>query len=270
LARDAGLRSNSANVHAKLRDLARQRNDFDAYIEHNNEYTRITEEIRGADAKLKIAMQAKEREIAEREKEHAKHLAVLHSTLPKHIADRVARGEVVNDQHDNVAVLFVDLVGFTTMSAEMDPSDVVLLLENIFGVCDRVMNTHNMMKIKTIGDSYMAVAFDRVESAADAALALIHEITSVPIRIGIHCGPVVAGIIGKERLQYDVWGDTVNVASRMESTSEPGRIQVSEAFARSLDAALGGMTSQGVVLTLRGDIHIKGKGPMKTYWLEGA
>ncbi len=280
------LRYAQAEMHKSLRDLCQTTNDLPGYIEHNNEYTRITAEIHGKEATQRMALQEAERRMAEERREHERHMAILYSALPKHIADRVARGETVNDQHSNVAVLFLDLAGFTTMSASMHATDVVLLLEEIFGICDRVTSKHGMMKIKTIGDSYMAVAFENIASAADAALELLSSIRSAPIRIGIHCGPVVAGIIGKERMQYDVWGDTVNVASRMESTSEPGRIQVSEAFAYAVGAApqaspehtSPGHTSPTHVspeaaaftCTPRGTIDIKGKGMMKTYWLEGA
>jgi len=194
-------------------------------------------------------------------------MAVLHSTLPKHIADRVARGEVVNDQFNSVAVLFMDIVGFTTISAQMDASDVVNLLDSVFTMCDAVVNTHGLTKIKTIGDSYMAVAFENITSAGYAALELLDTIADISVRIGIHCGPVVAGVLGKERLQYDVWGDTVNVASRMESTSEPGRIHVSEAFAHAVQQI---KTDGPFSIVERGTVEIKGKGMMTTYWLESA
>ncbi|CAN5419016.1 hypothetical protein BH10BAC6_BH10BAC6_12910 [soil metagenome] len=263
IAVESGIRDEQAAAHLRLRDLAQQRNDFAAYIEHNNEYTRINEEVRGTATSVQLAMQEKQREIDANNREMQKHIAVLHSTLPKHIADRVARGETVNDHHACVAVLFLDLVGFTTMSSAMEPSHVVELLERIFGICDEVMNTHGMMKIKTIGDSYMAVAFDDVHNAALAALDLVALITEVPTRIGIHCGPVVAGVIGKQRMQYDVWGDTVNVASRMESSGEAGRVQVSEAFAVAC-------TSAHCVCIERGAIDVKGKGSMKTFWLVSA
>ncbi|CAN5518563.1 hypothetical protein BH10BAC6_BH10BAC6_05850 [soil metagenome] len=266
ISKDRSMRSATATTYQLMRELAQKQNDFPAYIEYNNEYTRVNEEIRGADAKLKIAMQAKEREIAEREKEHQKHMAVLHSTLPKHIADRVARGEVVNDKHDCVAVLFLDVVGFTTMSSSMDATVVVAMLERMFGMCDAVMNTHGLMKIKTIGDSYMAVAFDNIENAAHAALELASAITEVPVRIGIHCGPVVAGVLGKERMQYDVWGDTVNIASRMESTGEAGRVHLSEVFVTNITRS----ANAAFRVVLRGVVEVKGKGAMNTYWLEHA
>jgi class 3 adenylate cyclase len=190
----------------------------------------------------------------------------------------VARGEVVNDHHDNAAVIFLDIVGFTTISDQLSSTEVVQLLESVFTALDAVCKKHDVVKIKTIGDSYMAVAFpsavphdvrndtsvprfaqddtssldlsseerviprDVVLRAANAALDMLHAVSHIvspkgsPIqaRIGLHIGPVTAGVIGTERMQYDVWGDTVNVASRMESTSEAGRIHVSEAFAVAL------------------------------------
>ncbi|CAN5518111.1 hypothetical protein BH10BAC6_BH10BAC6_05820 [soil metagenome] len=262
ISKEHGLKSAEADICLALRNLAQKQNDLPSYIEFNNEYTRITNEINGKETSIKMAMQAKEREIAEREVEHQKHMAVLHSTLPKHIADRVARGETVNDHYDNAAVLFLDIVGFTTLSSSMSASDVVALLDQVFGICDSTMNTHGLMKIKTIGDSYMAVAFDNIHNAARAALDLVVSISEVHIRIGIHCGPVVAGVLGKERMQYDVWGDTVNIASRMESTGEAGRVHVSHAFAESMDG------EQAIRCVERGEVEVKGKGRMNTYWME--
>ena len=161
---------------------------------------------------------------------------------------------------------------------------------------------HGLTKIKTIGDSYMAVAGapepleDHCPRAAEAALEMlskladhdlksdpvlgneewIDEVGTIQVRIGLHAGPVVAGIVGDQRLQYDVWGDTVNVASRMESTGESGRVQVSEAFAEAMKQTHPTPLSEGegqgessLTLIERGEIEVKGKGSMKTYWLEG-
>jgi adenylate cyclase len=282
-----------ADVHQRLRDHCQRRNDLPGYIEHNNASTRITEEINGKDTALKLAMQEKQREIDAREREHAKHMAVLHSTLPKHIADRVARGEVVNDSFDNAAVLFLDVVGFTTHASALDAAVVVDLLQTIFTTFDAICAEHNVMKIKTIGDSYMAVAFPsehHVEDLAAVALAMQacefvwpHTNERVMFRIGLHCGPVVAGVLGTERMQYDVWGDAVNVASRMESSGEAGRVHTSEAFASNLkmsqESRIKSPISEShevsldtrhssLVTTFRGMVDIKGKGPMQTYWLE--
>ncbi|RPI66736.1 MAG: hypothetical protein EHM43_10880, partial [Ignavibacteriae bacterium] len=275
-----GLRSQAATTHKALRDLALKQNNLAGYVEQNNEFTRITEEINGKDTATKLAMQAKQREIDAERKETEKHMAVLHSTLPKHIADRVARGEVVNDSFDNAAVLFLDVVGFTTHSSALEAPAVVQLLQGIFTTFDGICAKHSVMKIKTIGDSYMAVSFpnESVSSeqrAANTARAMIASSFTWPsgkavqFRIGLHSGPVVAGVLGNERLQYDVWGDTVNVASRMESSSEPGRIHVSKSFANALaplELERGGAKGAGV--RYRGEVEIKGKGTMKTFWLE--
>ncbi len=269
---DSGLRLEQAGFHLRLRDMAQKRNDFEGYVEHNNEYTRITEEVNGKDTITKMAVRAKQHEIEAERKETEKQLAVLHSTLPKHIADRVAMGERVNDHHENAAVIFLDIVGFTSLASGLDPSEIVTLLEDIFDVCDTVINKHSLTKIKTIGDSYMCVALADDElpiediqiRTAMAALELVSAIDQVQVRLGIDCGPVVAGVIGTQRMQYDVWGDTVNVASRLESTGEAGRIQVSETFATHL----GTRHRMSCTLKERGTMEVKGKGAMKTFWLE--
>jgi class 3 adenylate cyclase len=287
LARQYRLRASEADYHKALCHLAQKRNDFAAYIEHNNEYTRITEEIRGREATQKLAMMEAERRIEAERRQREKERALLYGALPKSVADRMIRGEkITGDHYDSASVIFLDIVGFTSISDKIPPGHVVHLLSQIFSNLDELCKGHCVTKIKTIGDSYMAVAGvpeahdDHALRAAQCALDMLAalntlEITMPPelgdtswvknvgeiqVRIGIHCGPVTAGVIGTERLQYDVWGDTVNVASRMESTSETGRIQVSEAFANALGS--------GVIL--RGEIAIKGKGLMKTYWLESA
>jgi class 3 adenylate cyclase len=267
------------DIHKALRDLALKQNDLATYVHHNNEYTRITEEINGRQAATKVAMQSKQREIDAERRDVEKRLSVLHATLPAHVVDRIARNETVSDHDDNAAVIFLDIVGFTTISDRLASDDVVLLLERFFSTLDAVCAKHNVVKIKTIGDSYMAVAFSdaaqqQILRAAECAIEMIaavrtdtllsHEIGEVAVRIGVHSGPVTAGVIGTTRLQYDVWGDTVNVASRMESTGEPGRIHVSEAFAHSLTPCL----SDTLTLVQRGEISIKGKGTMTTFWLE--
>jgi len=296
IARAHSIAAEQAEVHKALRDLALKHNDLAGYVEHNNEFTRITEEINGKETTLKMAMQEKQREIDAERKEIDKQLAVLHSTLPKHIADRVARGETVTDHHENAAVIFLDIVGFTFISDRIPSGHVVHLLEQIFTTLDTVCEKHDVVKIKTIGDSYMAVAFDNVRNAASCALDMISsldtlEITMPPslgdtswtkdvgdikVRIGMHCGPVTAGVIGTQRMQYDVWGDTVNVASRMESSGEAGRIHVSQAFAENLEdesRIKNQESNQEImqhVIKERGQVDVKGKGLMQTYWLENA
>ena len=290
LARDLHQRADETKIHRRLRDLAQMSNDLGRYIEHNNEFMRITEEINGKDTASKLAVQKKQREIDAVQREHQKHMAVLHSTLPKHVAERMARGEVVNDHFDNASVIFLDIVGFTTISDRIPSGHVVHLLEQIFTTLDTVCKNHDVIKIKTIGDSYMAVSFESVANAALCALDMMasldaleiamppalgdtswtKDVGDIKVRIGIHCGPITAGVIGTDRMQYDVWGDTVNVASRMESTSEPGRIHISEAFATLLPLTSAGDSFERPLQVLeRGSIDVKGKGMMKTYWLEG-
>ncbi|CAN5519046.1 hypothetical protein BH10BAC6_BH10BAC6_05920 [soil metagenome] len=282
-----GLKKEQADLHKRIRDFCQRTNDFAGYIVHNDEHTKINEEINGKDVSVRLAMQEKQREIDEKDREVQKQLAVLHSTLPKHIADRVARGEAVNDHFDNATVMCLDIVGFTTMSAQMSPQEVITMLEGLFGICDECVNLHGLMKIKTIGDSYMAVNFESTVDAVLAALDILQRVSdagSYACRIGLHCGPVIAGVIGKERLQYDIWGDAVNVAARMEQTCEPGRIQCSEAVATQLlrskeeynveqqesmsEQHIRNMRLPTLNVALRGEMEIKGKGRMRTYWLE--
>jgi len=302
----AGLRARSIVHHKQLRDLAQKRNDFAGYIEHNTEYLRIIDEIRGKETTQRIAMMDAERRMEAERRERDKERALLYGALPESVATRMLRGEVVSgDHYESASVLFLDIVDFTSISDRISPGHVVLLLDRIFSVLDAVAEQHGVTKIKTIGDSYMAVVFDVEGSgvqesnsqlrAANAALEMRRSISGtlpdlpeslrehlpdrIQVRIGIHCGPVTAGVIGTKRLQYDVWGDTVNVASRMESTGEPGRIQVSAAFAEQLlllrsvaekEGTANSNSQQQQKLTERGEVSVKGKGLMTTYWLEGA
>jgi guanylate cyclase len=173
-------------------------------------------------------------------------------------------------------VVFADLVGFTERSVVMAPQELVALLDRIFSAFDRIVDDEGLEKIKTIGDAYMAAGGlpDRrpghLEAAARAALAMRDEIADLArreghpwlaVRIGIDAGPAVAGVIGRRKFIYDLWGDTVNTASRMESHGLPGQVQVTERVAAALGA---GFTSQP-----RGVVDVKGKGPMPTFLLAG-
>jgi adenylate cyclase len=172
-----------------------------------------------------------------------------------------------------IIVLFADLVDFTKLSTKISPTQLVELLNSVFSKFDQLADHHQLEKIKTIGDAYMAVAglpiprADHVRAIADIALDMQQAIPPIArkndqplrLRIGIHTGPVVAGVIGIRRFTYDLWGDTVNVASRMESQGEPGRIQVTQAVYDRL--------KNGYHFEERGTISIKGKGDMTTYWL---
>ena len=202
--------------------------------------------------------------------------SLLHNVLPSSIAARKLAGEsVISDRFSEASVLFADLVNFTSLSAQLESTQVVNMLNNLFSRFDRIVSRHGLEKIKTIGDCYMAVGGiphtipEHLNRIAEAALQMLDEATQVrapdgtklAIRIGIHTGPVCAGVIGESKFIFDVWGDTVNMASRMESHGVAGRIQVTEAVHTALldkyDFA-GPMT-----------INVKGKGPAQTWFLSG-
>ncbi len=210
------------------------------------------------------------------ERERAKSERLLLNILPASVAERLKLGEDnIAERHDEVSVLFADIVGFTPMSATISAEELVGRLNTVFRRFDALVEHHGVEKIKTIGDAYMAVAGvpdpcpDHARRIAELALdcmAALAEINrerelDINIRIGIHAGPVIAGVIGSRKFAYDLWGDTVNTASRMESSGVPGRIHLSEAAAVLLDASH--------VLIKRGAIQVKGRGTMETYFLEG-
>lgn len=203
------------------------------------------------------------------ERERAESL--LLNVLPTEIAAELkTTGETVPRRYESISVLFADTVGFTPMSASMEPEEVVAQLNEVFTYFDLLAVAHGVEKIRTIGDSYMAAAgvpaprADHAEALAAMALSMMAYADSSPLsfRIGIHSGPVVAGVIGTRKFQYDIWGDTVNTASRMESHGEPGRIQISESTQQ--------LISDAYATTPRGTIEIKGKGSLRTWWLESA
>ena len=201
---------------------------------------------------------------------------LLLNILPHSIAERLKEGEHgIADSFPEVTVLFADLVGFTTFSANSLPSEVVTVLNEVFSAFDRLAGRHGLEKIKTIGDAYMAVCglplprSDHADAAAGMALDMQEEIqrfnqrhqTSLQMRIGLNTGPVIAGIIGTKKFIYDLWGDTVNTASRMESQGKPGSIQVTQATFERLQNRF--------ALEPRGSVEIKGRGTMNAYWLVG-
>lgn len=199
---------------------------------------------------------------------------LLLNVLPQSIAERLKRGEkTIADSLADVAVLFADIVGFTALSSHVSPTELIELLNNIFSAFDKLADQHGLEKIKTIGDAYMVVGGlpqpspDNLSSIADMALDMMQEVKRfttpshqpITLRIGIHSGPVVAGVIGTRKFIYDLWGDTVNVASRMEAQGETNRIQVTQVICERL--------KKRYVFEKRGEIDVKGKGLMSTYWL---
>jgi class 3 adenylate cyclase len=212
--------------------------------------------------------------LAELQVERANSDRLLLNVLPKAIADRLKQGErTIVDSFREATVVFGDIVGFTSFSANMAPSRTVQLLNDLFSGFDKLAETYQLEKIKTIGDSYMVVGGvptpvpEHAERCALMALDMIEVLRhfnqrnsiSLDIRIGLNSGPVVAGIIGTKKFSYDLWGDTVNVASRMESHSLPGMIQVSGS---TYDLLAGKFDFEE-----RGTIDVKNRGLMATYRL---
>ncbi len=214
-----------------------------------------------------VAMQAlaAERERSER---------LLLNILPASIAARLKTSEAaIADHNDEVTVLFADIVGFTPLSARKTPQALVQMLDRIFTAFDALADMHGLEKIKTIGDAYMAAAglpeqrADHAEVAARMAQGMLEAVAQIAVqtgealslRIGLHSGPVVAGVIGRKKFIYDLWGDTVNTASRMESHGVPGAVHCS--------AATAALLRPNFQIEARGAMQIEGKGEMHTFLL---
>ena len=208
------------------------------------------------------------------EKERSDRL--LLNILPPAIAERLKRNEVnIAQGHADVTVMFADIVGFTRMTEELSPVETVRILNDIFSLFDDIAEKHRVEKIKTIGDAYMAAGGlpdprpNHAQAVAELALAMREEVARradpsgrpLAVRIGIDTGPVEAGVIGTSKFSYDLWGDTVNTASRMESHGVPGCIQVTARTYQRLQA--------GYRFQRRGPIPVRGMGEMVTYFLLG-
>jgi adenylate cyclase len=204
--------------------------------------------------------------------ERARSRELLLNVLPEMIVGRLERGEtLIADRHDRVAVLLSDFVSFTEISSRLAPDVLVTQLNELFTAFDAAASMHGVEKVETIGDAYLAAGGlddgpdDPCASVARVALAMLEAVVRTEgawhIRIGIHIGPAVAGVIGTRKFSYHVWGDTVNTASRLETSASTDHIQVSEPVARALE--------HDFVLEARGPTALKGKGEMNTWYLVG-
>ncbi len=212
-----------------------------------------------------------EQQAAELAEAHATSERLLFNVLPGSVAERLKAGETtIADAYDDATVLFADLVGFTPLASSLSPAETVRLLDRLFSAFDRLAERHGLEKIKTIGDAYMvvggvpeactdhparvvAMGLDMLEAVATLAREMDRPLD---LRVGIHTGPVVAGVIGTTKFIYDLWGDTVNVASRLESHGMAGAVQMSEAT---------WLRSDGVTAERRGPIELKGRGTVVAY-----
>ena len=227
-------------------------------------------------ASMMYFIQQREEALRLLRKEQEKSERLLLNVLPAEIAPILKDSyQIIADRFDEVSILFADVVGFTPLSAEMSPEGMVLLLNDVFSFFDKLVAKYDVEKIRTIGDSYMVVAGaprphpDHAQRLARMALEMIaylHDPTrlakeQLEFRIGINSGSVVAGVIGQTKFQYDVWGDAVNTASRMESHGLAGKIQIGRSTYELL--------KDEFQCVSRGKIEVKGKGEMETWFLEG-
>ena len=195
---------------------------------------------------------------------------LLHALLPKKAADEIRSiGTVIPRRYENVAVLFCDVTNFTAYCDKHEPEDVVSRLDALFVIFERITAKHGLEKIKTIGDGFMAVAGllhkvdDPVGAAVRCGLEMISTLIDAQltweVRVGVHAGPVVAGVVGQERYQFDIWGDTVNVAARMVGMSSPGSVVVTKEIFKQVASAFDGESL--------GELDVKGKGAISVFRL---
>jgi adenylate cyclase len=221
------------------------------------------------------------REIARAERameiEYRRSESLLANILPASIAERLKNPahNIIADKYDDASILFADIAGYTKRASDTTPTDLVRFLDALYTELDALVDRHGLEKVKTSGDSYMVVSGvpqarpDHLEALACLALDMADAVADlkdpqgrdVPLRIGMAAGPVVAGVVGARKFFYDVWGDAVNVASRMEATDVEGRIQVPHDVYQRLTNAFD--------FEDRGEIDVKGKGTMHTWYLTG-
>ncbi|MBK9249071.1 MAG: tetratricopeptide repeat protein [Ignavibacteria bacterium] len=293
-----------------LAELYEQEEEYAKALYYHKQYHESEKKVLNDEIKKQAERSAYERKLSEIQHEQDVTEQILYNILPKDIAYRIRSGDrKIVDKYESVSVLFADVVGFTALSQRVSPEQLVSALDMIFNTFDLLAEKHGCEKIKTIGDCYMAVAGlpQRCENHAERlsllALDMLQAIEGFPVlvedvqvtmRIGLHSGSVVAGVIGKNKYSYDLWGDAVNTASRMESHGETGKIHVSEEFLKNLVMVenewlmvngewlinvadnFAPFTINQLPLTInhlpftiipRGEMDIKGKGKMQTYFL---
>ncbi|MBI3257931.1 MAG: tetratricopeptide repeat protein [Ignavibacteriae bacterium] len=285
-----GLTLQNGEYYKKLAEIYAELGDGMKAFNLYKQYGDLRERLFNEQVTYKAKQFGFERKLTAEKARTQEHENILHKTFPTEIAQRLLANETfIADYYESVSVLFMDVVNFTQLASKVTPKMIVNLLNIIFTKADEVMNEFGLEKIKTIGDAYMAICgapvpqHDHVERTANAALKLrdemavlsldftkkfksqelLNEINKLKVRIGVHCGEAVGGVIGREKLAYDLWGDAVNTAARMESHGVAGKIHTSEDFVKSLQ-------DSKFTFIERGETDIKGKGKMKTYFLERA
>jgi len=291
---EIGSKASQLNNYKSLAALYENEERWKEHSFYYKKYIEVEKEINIEEAKKQESIREQQKEIEIERTRATAEKNILNNILPEEITQRLIKGEnPIADHFDCVSVLFMDIVDFTPLASSITAQQLVHLLNAIFSSADGVMREFGMEKIKTIGDAYMAVAGapvvqeDHAHRAAQAALKLlevmenlvvtfpenygdrswIESIPEIKVRIGLHCGPVAAGVVGENKFLYDLWGDAVNTASRMESHGEVGRIHISYDFRTAVETS-----NSASLFTIqfieRGEMDIKGKGIMNTFFLE--
>lgn len=270
-----------SNFYFGLSDTFSLLNDFENAFKYHKLGYDTEKKVKSEEARRTATQTDYRRKIEEADRDRQLKLArfqeqekILFNILPPSIAEQIVKGgDKIIKHHPHATVLFADIVGFTYWSKNRTISEVAETLNQIFNLFDELANRFGVEKIKTIGDAYMCVAGlpepteDHARRMAKMSIAMNQKIQetypdgSIRLRIGIHCGEVIAGVLGKNRYAYDLWGDTVNTASRMESQGQAGKIQVSEDYFKLLSSEFN--------FEPRGKVEVKGKGEMNTWFLIG-
>ncbi len=295
------LGTKNYELHRVLSELYERQGRWQESQQQFKAFYALKTAVLNEEARTSVQRMEQRRVIAEREQQFAIAKAsadaqmhattsLLHKVLPEAVASRMIQGEEeIADYYTSVSILFADIVGFTRISADLPAIVVVRVLNYVFGEFDRILRKHSCEKIKTIGDGYMAMCGapsecpDHAERLAAAAVEMrralqlpetlrehLPDNLVLGLRIGLHTGPIIAGVIGEERFVYDIYSDAVNTAARMESHGEENKIHVSSDFYRHLQNrfAMTKITDHDFVFEKRGELEIKGKGLMRTYFLE--
>ena len=284
LAQSLDMKKELYEIHHAVSKMYRREGLIDKAFEHFVEYHTLEKQLLHGEVQKKVKQLDAERRFNASEKlrieaDHQREVTdkILHNILPSSIADRLKNGEqVIADSSENVTVLFADIVGFTKLSAKVSAEQLVRMLNDVFLLFDELAEKYGLEKIKTIGDCYMVVGGlpekrdDHAQAVVKMGLDMASNLHTIPlakeanlnIRIGIHTGGVVAGVIGKRKFAYDIWGDTVNTASRMESHGEAGKVHVSNEVYKLIKADF--------ILIDRGEIEVKGKGKMQTWFVDNS
>ncbi|MFN8287128.1 MAG: adenylate/guanylate cyclase domain-containing protein [Chitinophagales bacterium] len=268
----SGSKLAQMQVFHALSEMYETARKWEDYAKVFKRFHMLEKEVKSEEAQKRGATLEIQRQLDMKEAERHATEKILHNILPRSIAERIKTGdEEIIERFENCTVLFADIVGFTVWSAKMEVKELARHLNRLFQLFDSLANQYGVEKIKTIGDAYMCVAglpehcADHAERIANMALAMNREIKNaypsddIRLRIGIHSGEVIAGVLGKNKYAYDLWGDTVNTASRMESHGIENKIQLSDSTYSLL--------KNNFEFEERGEIDVKGKGKMKTWFL---